>query len=125
MRVKPSKLPEQKRSRTRDSEHMQRIRALPCLACGKTGCHAAHVNYSDAKHGTVNAMGRKADDCLTVPLCPDCHLDGPMAQHKGSERRFWDRLGIDPIAVALDLYQHSHDEVECLKICLRARGEIL
>jgi hypothetical protein len=40
-----------------------------------------------------------------VPLCPDEHLNGPGAQHRGAERAFWRRVGIDPFAIATALYE--------------------
>lgn len=54
-------------------------------------------------------MGEKPSDCWTVPLCPNCHTDGPDAQHKGNERAFWNHRKIDVLLVALLLYAHSGD----------------
>jgi hypothetical protein len=37
-------------------------------------------------------------------------LDGPEAQHKGSEIAFWNRVGIDPFKLALALKNFSGDD---------------
>lgn len=55
-------------------------------------------------------MGERPSDRWAVPLCPDCHLDGPDAQHKGSERAFWDRAGVDPFEVAAQLWDEFQTE---------------
>jgi len=53
--------------------------------------------------------GEKPDDKWTVPLSPEMHTDGPNAQHKSNERAWWEKQGIDPVAVAAALYCSSGD----------------
>ena len=48
-------------------------------------------------------MAEKPDDRRTVPLCRDCHLDGPKAQHRTNERAWWEALGIYPPDLCADL----------------------
>lgn len=41
------------------------VRGQPCVACGKSPCHNAHVK--------TGGTSRKADAKWTVPLCTPCH----------------------------------------------------
>ena len=91
-------------ARIKDEAHLAFIRKLPSILSGLYGCEAAHIRYGDPKHRKPKtAKGRKPDDCYAVPLTPDEHRE----QHSMSERDFWSRRGIDPIQIALDLYDVS------------------
>jgi len=57
-------------------------------------------------------LGRKPQDFYCVPLCGYHH----RLQHKGSERIFWESIGIDPIKIALALYAFSEDYSHCVEI---------
>src|SRR3954471_17144380 len=74
--------------------HLEFIRQLPCICCGRTPAgEAAHVRERRAEFGKVNAMGKKPDGKFTLPLCHQCHVGD---QHtKYGEPEFWARLGID------------------------------
>lgn len=56
-------------------QHHERIAAMPCVLClrmgqGKTWpVHVHHLREGQGK-------GQRADDFLTIPLCPDCHEGG-------------------------------------------------
>ncbi len=79
------------------------LRRKPCCACGAPApSHAAHIRFSDAAAGKINpGIGAKSHDRRAVPLCADCHLDAPDAQHNvGNERKFWARVGKDPDEIA-------------------------
>jgi hypothetical protein len=55
--------------------HMARVKALPCVICGKPG-------PSDAHHVFCGRYGQsKASDFETIPLCKECHQIGPLAIH--------------------------------------------
>jgi hypothetical protein len=69
-------------------------------------------------------LGQKPDDCWTTPLCPDHHLTGEAAQHRGNELKFWQRLGIDPFALALSLWRASGDDELAFMILREAKGPI-
>lgn len=96
----------QRQPRVECSAFLAFVRRRQCCACGTPApSQAAHVRYSDAAHGAINpGVGAKPHDRRAVPLCPACHLDGPGAQHRGSERKFWERVNIDPYKLASDLY---------------------
>lgn len=79
-----------------EQEHLARVRALTCIVCrrlglGKTPASAHHIN--------CKAMGKKASDYETIPLCPIHHqygdgtrtFKGQIAVHKNKtefERRY-------------------------------------
>jgi len=84
--------------------HLDFIRSLPCLKCGKAPSEAAHVRYSDARAAKVNpGFGAKPEDRWSVPLCASCHR-GLKGQHSRGEYKFWTETGIDPIFIALALW---------------------
>jgi hypothetical protein len=96
----------QRQPRIRDDGFLAFLRTLPCCVCGRAPkSEAAHIRMAALELGKANpGMAAKPDDRHAVPLCSWCHRDAPDAQHKGSERAFWDRLEIDPFAVAARLY---------------------
>jgi hypothetical protein len=61
---------------------------------------------TDAAHPEKRSVGiaEKPSDRWSNPLCADCHLDAPDAQHKVGERAFWARVGVDPFANASKLW---------------------
>lgn len=91
--------------RLEDAKHLAFIRKLPCLVTGRPApSDAAHIRMGSPEHGKGSTgMGTKPDDCWTVPLSRKAHL----AQHGGSEREFWRRNGVDPFAIAVQLYAVS------------------
>jgi hypothetical protein len=97
--------------------HLDFIRSLPCLVCGKGAVEAAHIRYADARAAKdITGMGTKSDDAWAIPLCTDHH----RIQHTMGERRFWTQQKIDPIFVALALYRVSGDEESGNKIVRHA-----
>lgn len=93
--------------RQRDNNHLDFIRALPCVVCGdQTTTEAAHIRFADRRLGKrQTGMGEKPDDAFTLPLCGSHHRD----QHTGNERAWWQGREIDPIPLALALYRVSGD----------------
>lgn len=51
------------------------IRSLPCAVCGCTPTEAAHT-------GSDGGMSMKASDYSCIPLCADCHTQGPRSYHR-------------------------------------------
>lgn len=101
-----------RRPRQRASLHLQWIRTLPCIICGKRGnIHAAHLRAASLRHGKLGTgIAQKPDDAWTLPLCPDHHILGEEAQHRMEELAFWKTHSIDPFAVALALWRASGDD---------------
>ena len=95
--------------RLKSTIHIQRVRQLPCCICGdSTTTEAAHVRFADPRVGKfITGIGTKPSDAFTVPLCNRHHRE----QHDlGDERKFWSLYDLDPILIALALYQAPDHE---------------
>jgi hypothetical protein len=53
--------------------HMGRVAQLPCCLCGAHGVQVHHIREG-------RGMNQRADDFLTLPVCPSCHT-GPQGIH--------------------------------------------
>ena len=79
----------------------------------------AHV-----RHGFLT-MSRRPDASLVVPLCGECHQNGPDAQHKTNELTWWIENGFPNIkAGARYLFDHSGDIEAFAEARLIAQGDI-
>lgn len=59
------------------------VASLPCACCFREGMtQAAHPNHRGGK-----GMGFKADDCLCVPLCVDCHREFDQGSRWGKQEK--------------------------------------
>ena len=97
-------------------QHLDFVRQLPCVACGKAApSEAAHV-----RTGTDGGVGAKPADRYTVPLCAACHAK----QYRIGELAFWSALRIDPLNVALRLWTISADIKAGERTVFRARQQI-
>ena len=70
------KEPKPERGTAAAKAHLARVKALPCVICGKPGPSDAHHCF----HGRYGS--RKASDFETIPLCKECHQDGPKSIHR-------------------------------------------
>jgi hypothetical protein len=71
--------------------HLDYVRSLPCLVCGRGPVDAHHVRTGLASK----------NDRRSVPLCRFHHQDSRMGFHgMGSERLFYQEYGIDLSAEA-------------------------
>ena len=108
-----------KQPRVKNKAHCDFIRSLPCIICAdNVSLECAHIRMSDAGHGKNNpGVGARPSDCYTLPLCGAHH----RAQHKfGNERLFWNTLELDPIAIALALYEVTGDHEKGCEIIANA-----
>ena len=98
----------------RDRKHLAFVRSVGCIFDGRPA-EAAHVRYGDIATGKPHTPAyRKPSDIYAVPLCAECHRDGPVAQHKSNEREWWERKGVDPLPLAAALYAATGDyEAAC------------
>jgi hypothetical protein len=96
----------QRQPRETDDAFLAFVRLQPCIACGAPPkSQAAHIRAACPERGKrETGHSEKSSDRWCVPLCAGCHLDGPEALHRVAERPFFARLGIDPFAVAAELY---------------------
>ena len=85
--------------RFRDKAHLRTVSGLPCLVCGQEPCHAHHLKFAQS-HG----LAQKVSDEFVVPLCAVHHDELHRA---GAERDWWRGRGLDPLPIALELWQNS------------------
>jgi len=106
-------LPQQPRQPSGDADrnYLILVRSLPCLSCGMEPSEAAHVRFASAAFGKASGLQKKPEDKWALPLCADCHRLNRDAQHKGNERAFWERLGIDALPTCVALYAKRGDLV--------------
>src|SRR5262249_20305566 len=86
--------------RIRDRDHVKSVAKHACLICGRRPADAHHLRFAQSR-----ALGRKASDEFTVPLCRGHHRE---AHRCGDEADWWKKTGIDPIAAARTLWLKTH-----------------
>jgi hypothetical protein len=86
--------------RVRDRDHIRYIVKQPCLICGRRPSDAHHLRFAQ-----LRALGRKASDQFTVPLCRTHHRE---IHRCGNEGTWWQSTGIDPLAAAGMLWLETH-----------------
>jgi hypothetical protein len=97
--VDKSSLPLTEPRRYRDRAHLGFVASLPCLRCGRQPSDPHHLRFMQSR-----AMGRRVSDEFAVPLCRTHH----RAVHRhGDEVAWWKAAGIDVVAVADRLWQHT------------------
>jgi hypothetical protein len=85
--------------RLRDKEHCRFIATQPCVVCGRTPTEAHHIRFAQPR-----ALGRKVSDEYTVPVCRVHHRE---LHRYGDEASWWAGVNIDPLPIALELWQRS------------------
>jgi hypothetical protein len=97
--------------RLRDKEHRKFVTRQPCLVCGRVPSDSHHLTFTQPR-----ALGQRVSDEFTVPICRIHHRE---VHRSGDEAGWWQKLNIDPLPVALRLWQHSQANRE------RAKAELL
>jgi hypothetical protein len=82
--------------RHRDKAHLKFVASQPCLVCGRSPADAHHLRFTQAR-----AMGRKASDEFTVPLCRAHHREN---HRYGDEEAWWSRQAIDAVGTSRQLW---------------------
>ena len=78
-----------------ERKHMGRVAQMSCLVCGTEPVHVHHIREGQG-------MGQRAQNWLTVPLCPDCHT-GPYGIHGDKSRMRAQKLDeIDLLAMTIE-----------------------
>jgi hypothetical protein len=90
--------------RLRDKDHRKFVLRQPCLVCGRMPSDSHHLTFTQPR-----ALGRRVSDEFTVPVCRVHHRE---LHRSGDEPAWWRRLNIDPIPVALKLWQQSRADRE-------------
>jgi hypothetical protein len=86
--------------RIRDRGHIRHVMKQSCLICGRRPSDPHHLRLAQSR-----ALGRKASDEFTVPLCRTHHRE---IHHCGDECSWWGNTGIDPLAAARALWLETH-----------------
>jgi hypothetical protein len=85
--------------RYRSPAHLRYIAQQACLICGRKPSDPHHL-----RHLQPRALGRKVSDEYTVPLCRVHHRE---VHRIGDEQTWWQKINIDPVKVARDLWSAS------------------
>lgn len=125
-RVKPTAVG-QRHPRIRDKAYLGAVAQLSCVASGRSGpSECAHVRYGDALYGKPpTGMSEKPDDKWAVPLSAEAHRLSDEAQHGQGERAWWLALGIDPIALCLDLQAAYPSVIAMEGVVSRYRAQVM
>ena len=86
--------------RVRDREHVKFVARHPCLICGRRPADPHHLQFAQSR-----ALGRKVSDEFTVPLCRGHHRE---IHRYGDEAAWWEKVGVEPLAVANALWRETH-----------------
>jgi hypothetical protein len=70
------------------------------LVCGRRPADAHHLRFAQSL-----ALGRKASDEFTVPLCRGHHRE---VHRCGDEVAWWTNVGVDPTVTARMLWLKTH-----------------
>jgi len=90
--------------RLRDKDHRRFVLRQAYLVCGRVPSDPHHLTFTQPR-----ALGRRVSDEFIVPVCRLHHRE---LHRSGNEAAWWQRLNIDPISVALRLWQHSRGNGE-------------
>jgi hypothetical protein len=85
--------------RYRDRAHLKFVASQPCLRCERQPAEPHHLRFVQPR-----ALGRKVSDEYAVPLCRTHHRE---VHRQGDEAAWWALAGIDALAVAHRLWQHT------------------
>jgi hypothetical protein len=97
--VDKSALPLSEPRRYRDRTHLKFVASQPCLRCERQPAEPHHLRFVQPR-----ALGRKVSDEYAVPLCRTHHRE---VHRQGDEAAWWASAGIDALAVAHRLWQHT------------------
>jgi ERF superfamily len=89
--------------RLRDKDHRKFVLRQPCLVCGRVPSDPHHLTFTQPR-----ALGRRASDEFIVPVCRIHHRE---LHGSGDEVAWWGRLNIDPLPVALRLWQQTRGQL--------------
>jgi ERF superfamily len=85
--------------RLRDKDHRKFVLRQPCLVCGRLPSDPHHLTFAQPR-----ALGHRVSDEFTVPVCRIHHRE---LHRSGDEAAWWQKHNIDPLPVALWLWQHT------------------
>jgi hypothetical protein len=90
--------------RLRDKDHRRFVLRQACLVCGRVPSDPHHLTFTQPR-----TLGRRVSDEFIVPVCRVHHRE---LHRSGNEAAWWRSLNIDPLPVALKLWQQTRDNGE-------------
>ena len=88
--------------RLRDKDHRRFVLRQACLVCGRVPSDPHHLTFTQPR-----ALGRRVSDEFIVPVCRVHHRE---LHRSGDEAAWWRKLNIDPIPIALRLWQQTRTD---------------
>jgi hypothetical protein len=85
--------------RLRDKTHRRFVLRQPCLVCGRVPSDPHHLTFTQPR-----GLGYRVSDEFIVPVCRIHHRE---LHRSGNEAAWWQKLNIDPLPVALRLWQQT------------------
>ncbi len=101
----------QRAPRQRDAAHLAFVRAQPCCIkhCNRPA-EAAHSDGLSRDRQGIHRKRREAGRSFSAPLCAYHHRTGVAAQHTMAESAFWEMVGLNPFAIAAELWIASAEK---------------
>jgi hypothetical protein len=90
--------------RLRDKNHRRFVLRQACLVCGRVPSDPHHLTFTQPR-----ALGHRVSDEFIVPVCRVHHRE---LHRSGNEAAWWRSLNIDPLPVALKLWQQTRGNGE-------------
>jgi hypothetical protein len=88
--------------RLRDKDHRRFVLRQACLVCGRVPSDPHHLTFTQPR-----ALGRRVSDEFIVPVCRVHHRE---LHRSGNEAAWWRKLNIDPIPIALRLWEQTRTD---------------
>jgi hypothetical protein len=102
--------------RLRDKDHRRFVLRQACLVCGRVPSDPHHLTFTQPR-----ALGRRVSDEFIVPVCRLHHRE---LHRSGNEAAWWQRLNIDPIPLALKLWQQTRSDNPAIDPKVSAQNEL-
>ena len=90
--------------RLRNKDHRRFVLRQACLVCGRVPSDPHHLTFTQPR-----TLGRRVSDEFIVPVCRVHHRE---LHRSGDEAAWWQRLNIDPLPIALRLWQQTRSNSE-------------
>jgi hypothetical protein len=88
--------------RLRDKDHRRYVLRQACLVCGRVPSDPHHLTFTQPR-----ALGRRVSDEFLVPVCRIHHRE---LHRSGNEAAWWRKFNIDPIPIALRLWEQTRTD---------------
>ena len=88
--------------RLRDKDHRRYVLRQACLVCGRVPSDPHHLTFTQPR-----ALGRRVSDEFIVPVCRIHHRE---LHRSGNEAAWWRKFNIDPIPIALRLWEQTRTD---------------